>query len=155
MFDSSIQAVSNRYLRRQLLRSRAFVEEGNSFAESLEKTPFIPGGMICDIEVNEIAGTLDRSFSGFARELRKVIKAKLEVIRSLAIGWGISYGIILPICIVLPCFVKLPWLLVFLAFYLVYLWMECIYMAVTNYTKQAIEVNCWWNCLRDAHSRKG
>ncbi|MCX5643230.1 MAG: hypothetical protein NTZ17_00875 [Phycisphaerae bacterium] len=31
-----------------------------------------------------------------------------------------------------------------------YLWLGCLYMAVVNYQQKAVEVNCWWNGLRDS-----
>jgi len=70
MFESSLRAVGNLALRRQLQQSRAAVESGASFADALRQAKFIPRGMIADIRVNELCGKLELSFHGFACELR-------------------------------------------------------------------------------------
>jgi len=150
MFASSLRGVANRFLRGQLERSQAAVERGESFADALRQARFIPRGMIADLQVNELCGKLELSFHGFAQELRKLIEAKLEPVKALAAGWIISVGIILPLLVVLPAFLKVDWLLAYLLLLSGYLWMGCVYMAVVNYSQKAAAVNCWWNGLRDS-----
>jgi len=111
MFDSSIRAVGNLALRQQLLQSKVAIERGDSFAETLRKVQFIPRGMITDIRVNELSGKLELSFHGFARELRKLIEAKLQPIKALTAGLVISYGLIIPLLVILPVFLDIDSLL--------------------------------------------
>ena len=149
MFESSCRSVGNRYLRNNLLRAKAAVEQGDSFADALGQVRFIPQGMIADVRVNELCGKLELSFGGFARELRKLVEAKLELVKGQATFWIISYGVIMPIAIVLPLFVKVEWLGLYLLLVMGYLGLDCMYMAIVNYNKKASEVNCWWEGLRD------
>lgn len=151
MFRASIGAVGNRWLRHELSQAQAAVERGCSFAEALGKVSFIPGGMIADVAANEICGKLELSFEGFARELRKLVEAKLEPIKALAAAYVISYGIIVPLMIVLPVFLEFDrdLLLLYLASLMVYLWLIGLRMAVGNYLRKANDVNCWWEGLRD------
>lgn len=150
MFRSSIDAVENRCLRRDLLKAKAAVERGDSFADALAKVSFIPTGMIADVEANEVCGKLELSFQSFARELRKLIEAKLEPIRALAAAYVISYGILVPLMIVLPVFLDFDTdlLLLYLASLMAYLWLIGLRMGVGNYLRKANEVNCWWEGLR-------
>jgi type II secretory pathway component PulF len=150
MFEYSLRAVGNLALRRQLRQSQAAVECGDSFADALRRAKFIPRGMIADIRVHELCGKLELSFHGFAQELRKLIEAKLEPVKAVASGWIISFGIILPLLVVLPAFLKADWLLAYLLLLMGYLWIGCLYMAVVNYQQKALAVNCWWNGLRDS-----
>jgi type II secretory pathway component PulF len=150
MFASSLRAVGNRALRRQLQQAQAAVEQGNSFADALRQAKFIPRGMIADIRVNELCGKLEMSFHGFSSELHKLVEAKLEPVKALAAGWIISFGILLPLMVVLPVFLTANWLVVYLLLVMGYLWMGCLYMAVVNYCQKATMVNCWWNGLRDS-----
>jgi type II secretory pathway component PulF len=151
MFRASIGAVGNRWLRRELSQAEAAVERGCSFAEALGKVSFIPGGMIADVAANEICGKLELSFAGFARELRKLVEAKLEPIKALAAAYVISSGIIVPLMIVLPVFMDFDrdLLLLYLGSLIVYLWVIGLRMAVGNYLRKANDVNCWWEGLRD------
>ena len=71
----------------------------------------------------------------------------------LASGWIISFGILLPLTVVLPVFVTADWadwIVVYLGLAMGYLWLGCLYMAVVNYQQKAVAVNCWWNGLRDS-----
>jgi type II secretory pathway component PulF len=151
MFRSSIGAVGNRWLRHELLKSKAAVERGCSFAEALGNVPFIPGGMIADVAANEVCGKLELSFAGFARELRKLVEAKMESVKALAAAYVISYGIIVPLMIVLPVFLDFDTdlILLYLASLMVYLWLVGLRMAVGNYLRKAAGVNCWWESLHD------
>jgi type II secretory pathway component PulF len=151
MFRSSIGAVGNRWLRGELSKAKSAVERGCSFAEALGTVSFIPGGMIADVAANEICGKLELSFEGFARELRKLVEAKLEPIKALAAAYVISSGIIVPLMIVLPVFLDFDrdLLLLYLGSLIVYLWLIGLRMAVGNYLRKAREVNCWWEGLRD------
>ncbi len=150
MFESSLRAVGNLSLQRQLLQSKAAVERGDSFAEALRRAPFIPRGMIADVQVNELSGKLELSFHGFARELRRLIEAKLEPIKALATGWVLSYGVFIPLIVVLPVFLNVNWLVLYLMLLMGYLWLGCLYMAVVNYSQKAAAVNCWWDGLKDS-----
>jgi type II secretory pathway component PulF len=149
MFDSSIRAVGNLSLRQQLLQSKEAIEHGDSFAEALRRVQFIPRGMITDIRVNESCGKLELSFHGFARELRKLIEAKLQPIKALTAGFVISYGVIIPLLVILPVFLDIDWLPLYLMVMIGELWLICLYMAVVNYLQKAVDVNCWWDGLRD------
>jgi len=154
MFRASIRAVNNRWLRHKLLAAQAAVERGCSFAEALGKVSFIPGGMIADVAANEVCGKLELSFSGFARELRKLIEAKLEAIKMLATAFAITYGILVPLVIVLPVFLGFDPDLLYVAllcllFLIIYTWLFGLRMAVGNYLRKANDVNCWWEGLRD------
>jgi type II secretory pathway component PulF len=149
MFQSSCCSVGNRYLRNDLLKAKAAVEQGDSFADALGQVDFIPSGIIADVRVNELCGKLEHSFGGFARELRKLVEAKLELVKGQATFWIIGYGVIMPVAIVLPLFLNVEWLGLYLSALMVYLGWECMYMAYKNYTKKACEVNCWWEGLCD------
>jgi hypothetical protein len=153
MLDASTRAVGNRYLRRDLRKAGALVARGNSFADSLGAVSFIPGGMIADIHANELCGKLDRSFHGYARELRKVIEAKLEPIKALATAAVLSYGVLTPLAIVLPIFFAAQWLGLYLMAMGGYVWLGSMYMAFTNYRLKACEVNCWWEGLKKPESQ--
>jgi type II secretory pathway component PulF len=153
MFEASTRAVGNRYLRRDLFRARTLVERGNSFADALGAVPFIPRGMIADIQVNELCGKLELSFHGFARELRKVIEAKLEPIKALSTAAVLSYGVLTPLAIVLPIFIAAEWLGLYFLLMGGYVWLVSTYMAFTNYMRKAAEVNCWWDNLHPEESR--
>ena len=153
MFEASTRAVGNRYLRRELFRARTLVERGNSFADALGAVPFIPRGMIADIQVNELCGKLELSFHGFARELRKVIEAKLEPIKALATAAVLSYGVITPLAIILPVFVHIEFLGLVLFVFAGEVWLICTYMALANYRLKAADVNCWWDNLHPKESR--
>lgn len=150
MFDSSIRAVGNLYLRQQLLQSKVAIERGESFTDALRRVQFIPRGMITDIRVNELSGKLELSFHGFARELRKLIEAKLQPIKALTAGLVITYGVIIPLMVILPVFLDVDWLGLYLAIMIGELWLVCLYMAVVNYMQKAVDVNCWWEGLRDS-----
>jgi len=150
MFDSSIRAVGNLSLRQQLLQSKVAIEHGDSFAEALRKVQFIPPGMITDIRVNELSGKLELSFHGFARELRKLIEAKLQPVKAFAAGCVLSYGVIIPLSVILPVFLDIDWLGLYLMVMIGELWLICLYMAVVNYLQKAVDVNCWWDGLGDS-----
>jgi type II secretory pathway component PulF len=155
MFGASIAAVENRYLRRDLLRAKAAVERGESFADALVAVSFVPEGMIADINANEICGKLELSFQGFARELRKLIEAKMEAIKLLAAAYVISYGILVPLMIVLPVFLDFDkdLLLLYLAVLMGDLWVICTFNAVGGYMRKATAVNCWWEGLHTEAKR--
>ncbi len=149
MFDSSIRAVGNLSLRQQLLQSKVAIEHGDSFADALTIVQFIPRGMITDIRANELCGKLELSFHGFARELRKLIEAKLQPIKALAAGYVISVGVIIPLSVILPVFLDIEWLPLYFTVLIGELWLVCTYMAVVNYLQKSVDVNCWWEGLRD------
>jgi len=151
MFRASIRGVGNRCLRRDLLKAKAAVEQGCSFADALGKVPFIPGGMIADVAANEVCGRLELSFEGFARELRKLVEAKMEPIKALATAYAISFGILVPLMIVVPVFVDFDTDLILLYFLslMAYLWFFSMRMGIGNYLRKANDVNCWWEGLRD------
>jgi len=150
MFRSSTDAVENRCLRRDLLKAKAAVERGDSFADAMAKVSFIPNGMIADVEANEVCGKLELSFEGFARELRKLIEAKMEAVKLLAAAYVISYGLLVPLMIVLPVFLDFDkdLILLYLMVLMGYLWFISAVNAVRGYTRKANEVNCWWEGLR-------
>ncbi len=143
MFRASIRAVGNRWLRQELLAAQAAVERGCSFVEALGKVSFIPGGMIADVAANEVCGKLELSFEGFARELRKLIEAKMESVKALAAAYVISYGILVPLMIVLPVFLDFDTdlILLYLASLMVYLWLVSLRMGIGNYLRKANDVN--------------
>jgi uncharacterized membrane protein len=149
MFEHSKRAVGNLALRRQLLASKTAVQRGDSFADALRKTPFIPRGMVTDVRVNELCGKLELSFHGFAKELRKLIEAKLEPIKAYATASIITYGLLTPLMIVLPVFIRVDWLKWYLMIIVGDLWLVSSYMAIVNYRDKRIGVNCWWEGLRD------
>lgn len=151
MFRSSIGAVGNLALRRDLLKGKAAVERGDSFADALAKVSFVPGGMIADIDANEVSGKLELSFAGFARELRKLMEAKVDAIKLLAAAYVISYGIIVPLMIVLPVFVHSgrDVILLCLAAFMAEVWAISMLNAAGGYMRKATAVNCWWEQLRD------
>jgi len=155
MFSASIAAVENRYLRLDLLRARAAVERGESFADALATVSFIPEGMIADIDANEICGKLELSFAGFARELRKLIEAKMETVKLLAAAYVISYGILVPLMIVLPVFLDFDkdLLLLYLGVLMGDLWAISTFNAVGGYMRKATAVNCWWEGLHTEAKR--
>jgi type II secretory pathway component PulF len=153
MFRSSIRAVGNRYLRTQLAAAQSAVERGHSFADALGQVPFIPGGMIAEVRTKELCGKLELSFPGFARELKKVISAKLELIKAQAIFVIIGYGLIVPLMIVLPVFVQADWLIWYLLVLMGYLGLVCLRMGIANYQAKARDINCWWETLRDSPDR--
>ncbi|MFC1764120.1 hypothetical protein ACFL6U_18850 [Planctomycetota bacterium] len=150
MFSSSIQSVGNRYLRCQLLPSKSAVEQGNSFADAFRAVPFIPCGMVADVEVNEMAGKMELSFSGFARELRKLIEAKLEYVNAQATAFIISYSLFLPAAIILPLFVADEWKEWVAGYFMTlagYLTLISSYRGFVNYRRKASEVNIWWDTI--------
>ena len=151
MFRSSIAAVGNLALRRELLKSKAAVERGCSFADALATAPFIPGGMVSDVAANEVCGKLELSFEGFARELRKLMEAKVDSVKALAAAYVISYGIIIPLMVVVPVFIDFDYDLLMLYFLVLlgYTWLVGLRMAVGNYLRKSAAVNCWWEGLRD------
>ena len=152
MFGSSIRAVGNLALRRELMKAKAAVERGCSFADALATVSFIPGGMVSDVAANEVCGKLERSFEGFARELRKLMEAKVEAIRLLAAGYVISTGIIVPLMVVLPVFVHSDRdiILLCLGVFMGEVWVISMLNAAGGYMRRATAVNCWWEGLGDA-----
>ncbi|UCD49392.1 MAG: type II secretion system F family protein [Phycisphaerales bacterium] len=155
MFRASINAVGNRFLRRDLLEAQAAVERGDSFADALAAVSFIPEGMIADVNANEICGKLELSFAGFARELRKLIEAKIEALKLLAAAFVISYGILVPLMIVLPVFLDFDkdLLLLYLAVVMGDLWVISTFNAAGGYMRKATAVNCWWEGLHTETKR--
>jgi hypothetical protein len=155
MFHSAINAVENRSLRRDLLKAKAAVERGDSFADALATVSFVPVGMIADIDANEVCGKLELSFAGFARELRKLIEAKMEAVKLLAAAYVISYGILVPLMIVLPVFLDFDkdLILLYLAALMGELWVICTLNAAGGYMRKATAVNCWWEGLRAERKR--
>lgn len=149
MFRSSIRAVGNRHLNSQMEMAQYAVERGNSFADSLALVPFIPRGMIADVRTKELCGKLELSFPGIARELKKVISAKMELIKAQAVFCVIGYGVIVPLMIVLPVFIKTDWLTLYLMITMGYLGLACLRMGIGNYMKKACDINCWWEHTTD------
>jgi hypothetical protein len=94
---------------------------------------------------------LELSFEGFARELRKLIEAKTAAIRLLATAFVISYGILVPLMIVLPVFLDFDkdLILLYLMVLMGYLWIVAAVNAAGGYMRKATKVNCWWESLRD------
>lgn len=149
MFGASIGAIGNRFLRRDLLKAKAAVERGDSFADALAAVSFIPEGMIADVNANEICGKLELSFVGFARELRKLIEAKTDAVKLLAAAYVINFGILVPLIIVLPIFVHSDRDLILLCLGMLAgeLWLISAFNAIGNYVRKATAVNCWWEGL--------
>ena len=131
-----------------MVRSLKRIEQRNSFAESLSAVPFIPPGIITEISLNETTGTLDRSFHYLSSEIKKIIEAKMEVIKALSTAFVVNFGLLYPLMIILPLFIKnTPFLPLIIAAIMGYMWFLSLRMAVTNYLDKAAVVNPRWQKL--------
>ena len=146
MFDGAIGAIGNLHLRKEMSRTLPPIDRRSSFTDALAAVPFIPRGMIAAVNIDEISGTLENSFHGFATELRKLIDAKLELVKALATAVCIDFGILFPLLLILPLFVANPTIVaLIIATMMGYVPLMCLRMALTQYLAKAAEVNLWWN----------
>jgi len=149
MFDHSIRAVGNGFLRKQMALSLRSIEKRNSFSDSLALVPFIPQGMTSGINVAEISGTMDRTFHSISSELKKIIEAKLEPVKALAMYISINFGLLAPLIAIVPIFVRDPGVAILaIGTMMGFLLIACVRYAFEEYSRKAADVNLWWQQLQ-------
>ena len=150
MFLHSLSAIDNRYLRKQMLASLDQIDKGQSFAAALQAVPFIPGGMVAVIHPYEISGKLADCFHELVSQFKKIVEAKMEVVKYASAGVVISSGILFPITLIVPYFIPKNMLWIF---YLImgdlmgFLPFLCAKAAYDEYMKKAAGLNLWYENL--------
>ena len=152
MFENSISAIDNRYLRKQMNLSLKLIEQRDSFAAAMKAVPFIPRGIVAAVNTNEISGTLDRCFNDLAKLLKKVVEAKLEIVKFLSTAVTIDAGILLPVLLIVPpllprSFVRIA--IIAIALLMGYVPCACIYGAFRQYSEKSAQINLWFEHLYD------
>ena len=150
MFDNSIDAISNRYLRKEMGACLGPIEKRHSFAAAFQAVSYVPGGMVAAVNTMEIAGRLVPLFDDFAGELKKVVEAKLDVVKFLSTGVAINCGVLIPMLLILPSVLEGETLKVvsfIIAAYSGYVGVCCFYGAIRQYMVKSAEINLWFNQL--------
>ena len=152
MFQHSTSAVSNKYLRRQMSRCVDPIDKGQSFAAALKAAAFVPRGIVAAVNTNEISGTLEKCFHDLADMMKKIIEAKLEIIKYLSAALIIDAGLLLPLYLILTAVLPQEYLLLvtlFVGSLMGYVPFMCVRAAFSEYSKKAAGINLWYQQLED------
>lgn len=152
MFSASISAIDNRYLRKQMGSSVEVIEKGHTFAAALQAVSFVPGGIAAVVHTDEISGKMATCFHELVAQLKKIVEAKLEVLKFFSVGITIDFGVLFPLVLILPLFVSGDMLLVlnmFLLGLMGYVPIACARGAFYQYSEKSAGLNLWYKQLEN------
>ena len=152
MFLHSISAIDNRYLRKQMLSSVDLIDQGQSFAASMQAVSFVPGGMIALIHIAEISGKLAECFHELVSQLKQIVEAKLEVVKFFSAGIVITSGLLFPLLLILPFVLSkhMLWAAYLIILYLMgFVPIACARAAFHQYLEKSAGLNLWYQQLKD------
>jgi hypothetical protein len=151
MFLNSISAVDNRFLRRQMLRSVEQIDRRQSFAASLRAVPFIPPGVSALVHTHEIGGKLADCFHELSSQLKKIVDAKVEVLKYFSVGIAVNAGVFFPLLLILPYVVPKSalWAASIAVLYMIgFVPVACARAAFQQYNAKSAGLNLWYERLR-------
>lgn len=154
MFLNSISAVDNRFLRRQILRSVEQIDRRQSFAASLRAVPFIPPGVSALVHIHETSGKLADCFHELSSQLKKIVEAKVEVLKYFSAGIAIDAGVFFPLLLILPYVVPRSalWVASIAVGYMIgFVPIACARAAFKQYNAKLAGLNLWYERLRGNH----
>ncbi len=152
MFVQSIRSVGNLYHRKAMDGSLQAIDDRESFTSALRSVNFIPRGMIAAINTAEISGKLENCFDDIISQLKKVVAAKLEILKYASFAVGIEFGILIPMILIMPLIIPpihLKFALLGVAVIVGYLPVITLKAMIEEYQKRAADFNLWWNHFQD------
>ena len=150
MFLNSLSAIDNRYLRKQMRASVDQIDKGKSFAAALQAVDFVPDGIVAVIHPYEVSGKLADCFHELVSQLKKIVEAKLEVVKYASAGIVISSGVLFPIMLILPFFLPKNLLWIFrlaMIYMMAFVPVACARAMFHEYTRKAAGLNLWYKNL--------
>ena len=147
MYEMSAESVSNVYLGRQFAKSFERSETGDSITKTLSSVPFMPRGMSGALAAHEYMGKLEVCFHDFSCELRKLVLAKIEVVKAITVAIVLSIGVCMPLIYVLCALFPRMAFVITLGLGAVsgYVWLGSIQLAYSQFMKRYAEVTIWWD----------
>jgi len=152
MFVHSISSVGNFYHRKMMAVSLGPIDKRESFTAGLRSVSIIPKGMIAAINTAEISGKLENCFEDIISQLKKVVAAKLEILKYVSFAVAINCGVLIPAILILPLIIPpayLKFALMGVLAVMGYLPVITLKAMMEEYQKKSADFNLWWKHFED------